>query len=255
MESMSITSTIDKALFKEARKKMTGIQKGLHGIGTLQEKTVHSVLKYYYAPNPIYHEKKIETYVADICVDGEIFEIQTRNFNTMRGKLSSFLVEHDVTIIYPIAFTKWVQWIDMETGELSSKRKSPKKGTVYNIIPELYRIRMFLKNPNLHFILSFLEIEEHKYLNGWSKDKKRGASRADGFPVDIIKEVYLSNIMDYTVFLPEQLPDIFCSKDLSKQAKIPLHYAQKTLLLLHDLELVERIGKKGNLYLYKKAEH
>ena len=191
MHSSEITSTIDKKLFEEARQKMTGLEKGLHGIGTLQEKTIHSVLKYYYAPNPVYHEQKIASYVADICVDGEIFEIQTRNFNTMRGKLNTFLPDYDVTIIYPIAATKWIQWIDMDTGELSPKRKSPKKGTVYQIIPELYRIRMFLNHPNLHFILSFLEVEEHKYLNGWSRDKKHGATRADGFPVDIQKENHL----------------------------------------------------------------
>lgn len=250
MQSQAITSTIDKHLFEEARNKMIGLQKGLHGIGTLQEKTVHSVLKYYYAPNPLYHEKKIASYVADICVDGEIFEIQTRNFHTLRNKLTVFLQEHDVTIIYPIAAIKWIQWIDMDTGELSPKRKSPKKGTIYHIIPELYKIRTFLQNPNLHFILSFLEIEEHKYLNGWSKDKKRGATRADGFPTDIVKEVYLSSIADYTVFLPETLPEIFSSKDFSKTAHISLAYAQKTLLLLHDLHLVKRIGKKGNLYLY-----
>ena len=193
MHSSEITSTIDKKLFEEARQKMTGLEKGLHGIGTLQEKTIHSVLKYYYAPNPVYHEQKIASYVADICVDGEIFEIQTKNFNTMRGKLNTFLPDYDVTIIYPIAATKWIQWIDMDTGELSPKRKSPNQGTVYQIIPELYRIRMFLNHPNLHFILSFLEVEEHKYLNGWSRDKKHGATRADGFPVDIQKEISISS--------------------------------------------------------------
>ena len=253
MHSSEITSTIDKKLFEEARQKMTGLEKGLHGIGTLQEKTIHSVLKYYYAPNPVYHEQKIASYVADICVDGEIFEIQTRNFNTMRGKLNTFLPDYDVTIIYPIAATKWIQWIDMDTGELSPKRKSPKKGTVYQIIPELYRIRMFLNHPNLHFILSFLEVEEHKYLNGWSRDKKHGATRADGFPVDIQKEIYISSIEDYRVFIPQNLPEHFSSKDFSKTARIPLHYAQKTLLLLHDFKLVERIDKKGNLYIYKQA--
>ena len=246
-------TTEDTALFSEACSRMTGQLQGQNGIGTLREKTIHSVLKYYYAPNPVYHEQKIASYVADICVDGEIFEIQTRNFNTMRGKLNTFLPDYDVTIIYPIAATKWIQWIDMDTGELSPKRKSPKKGTVYQIIPELYRIRMFLNHPNLHFILSFLEVEEHKYLNGWSRDKTHGATRADGFPVDIQKEIYISSIEDYRVFIPQNLPEHFSSKDFSKTARIPLHYAQKTLLLLHDLKLVERIDKKGNLYIYKQA--
>ena len=94
MDSSVITSTIDQKLFEEACHKMIGLQKGQNGIGTLQEKTIHSVLKYYYAPNPMYHEIRIDSYVADICVDGEIFEIQTRNFNTMRSKLDTFLANH-----------------------------------------------------------------------------------------------------------------------------------------------------------------
>ena len=69
---------------------MIGALQGQNGIGTLREKTIHSVLKYYYAPDSVYHEIKIGSYVADICVDGEIFEVQTRNFNKMRDKLDFF---------------------------------------------------------------------------------------------------------------------------------------------------------------------
>lgn len=105
MEFMNY-STVDKQLFSEACYKMIGALQGQKGIGTLREKTIHSVLKYYYAPNPIYHEIKIGAYVADICIDGEIFEVQTRNFNTMRNKLDFFLEQHEVTIIYPVAHIK-----------------------------------------------------------------------------------------------------------------------------------------------------
>ena len=94
-------TTIDQTLFSEACYKMIGALQGQNGIGTLREKTIHSVLKYYYAPDSAYHEIKIGSYVADICVDGEIFEVQTRNFNTMRDKLDFFLKEHDVPIKLP----------------------------------------------------------------------------------------------------------------------------------------------------------
>ena len=60
--------TIDQKLFSEACYKMIGALQGQNGIGTLREKTIHSVLKYYYAPDPVYHEIKIGSYVADICV-------------------------------------------------------------------------------------------------------------------------------------------------------------------------------------------
>jgi hypothetical protein len=245
-------TTVDKKLFSDACYKMIGALSGQKGIGTLQEKTIHSVLKYYYAPNSDYHEIKIGGYVADICVDGEIFEVQTRNFNTMRDKLKFFLEEHDVTIIYPVAHTKWLSWLDMETGEIAGRRKSPKTGTIYNIIPELYRIKMFIKNPKLHFIISLIDVEETRYLNGWSKDKKRGSSRMDGIPVDIFDEVRIDEPSDYMVFLPKSLPDKFTSGDLGSAVHIPVNRASTLLNVLLEAGVVERVGKAGNSYVYKR---
>lgn len=247
-----MNDTIDKKLFSEACHKMIGALQGQNGIGTLREKTIHSVLKYYYAPDPAYHEIKIGPYVADICVDGEIFEVQTRNFNTMRNKLSYFLQEHDVTIIYPVAHTKWLSWLDMETGALSSKRKSPKTGTHYQIIPELYKIKMFISNPRLHFIISLIDVEETRYLNGWSRNKKRGSSRMDGIPVDIYDEVRIDTISDYAKFLPDTLKKNFTSKDFGIAAKIPQDMASTLLNVLIETGVVGRIGKEGHSYLYEK---
>ena len=197
---------MDYELFNEACRFVIDNDKLLKGIGTLSEKTVHAVLKYYYAPKEIYHEHKVGPYVADILVDGEIFEIQTRNFNTMRKKLEHFLPEHDVTIVYPVAHIKWLQWINEETGEISNKRKSPKIGTIYSIIPELYKIKSFLPHPNLHFIITLIDVEESRLLNGWSKDKKRGSTRDDGIPVAICDEISISSLSDYNVLLPDSLP-------------------------------------------------
>lgn len=244
-------TTIDQNLFSEACYKMVGALQGQNGIGTLREKTIHSVLKYYYAPDSSYHEIKIGPYVADICVDGEIFEVQTRNFNKMREKLNYFLQEHDVTIIYPVAHTKWLSWLDMETGELSPKRKSPKTGTFYQIIPELYKIKMFISNPKLHFIISLIDVEETRYLNGWSRDKKRGSSRMDGIPVGIFDEIRIDNFSDYLLFLPDTLPERFTSKDLGKAAKIPQGSASTLLNVLLETKIIDRVGKTGNSYLYQ----
>ena len=61
------------------------------GIGTLSEKTVHAVMKNYYAPDTDMHEIPIENFVADIFTGQEIIEIQTRAFNKMRLKLDAFL--------------------------------------------------------------------------------------------------------------------------------------------------------------------
>ena len=71
-------SYIDEVLFEEAKNRMYGKVQGEKGIGTLAEKSVHSVLKYYFAPDETFHEQKIGRFVADIRIDGEIYEIQTK---------------------------------------------------------------------------------------------------------------------------------------------------------------------------------
>ena len=161
--------------------------------------------------------------------------------------------EYDVTIIYPVAHTKWLSWLDMETGELSPKRKSPKTGTLYQIVPELYRIKMFINNPKLHFIISLIDVEETRYLNGWSKNKKKGSSRMDGIPVGIFDEIRIDTLSDYNKFLPDILPESFTSGDLRKAAKISQKTASTLLNILSEIQIVERIGKKGRSYLYQKS--
>ena len=88
--------------FEQAKERVIGIARERQGIGTLSEKTVHAVLKRYYAPDEDMHEIPIENYVADIYTGTEIIEIQTRQFNRMREKLDAFLRLYPVTIVYPI---------------------------------------------------------------------------------------------------------------------------------------------------------
>lgn len=242
---------VDTDLFLEACEFVKQNRSSAGGIGTLGEKSIHAILKYYYAPNDIYHEQKVENYVADIMIDGEIIEIQTRNFNTMRDKLSCFLSEHEVTIVYPIPYIKWLSWIDETTGEISDKRKSPKKGSIYSIMPELYRIKMFLLNSNLHFTMCLIDVEETRFLNGWSKDRKKGSVRNDGFPVNIYDEVNFDLTSGYQQFIPDNLPRQFTSKDFKIYAKINQSLSNVTLNILNYVGVIERVGKTGNLFVYE----
>lgn len=244
----------DREAFEQAKKKIIGIDRQRLGIGTLSEKTIHAILKNYYEPDEDKQEIPVDNYVADICTDGEIIEIQTRQFNRMRDKLSVFLSQYPVTIVYPIPREKWIIWIDEESGELSKKRKSPAKGNPYLVFPELYKIKMFLKNPNLRIKLVLMDMEEYKLLNGWSKDRKKGSSRYDRIPTELVEEVEINCPEDYMQFVPFELKDSFTSKEFARAAHIPVRLAQTVLNILHYVDTVERIGKKGNMYLYKAAD-
>lgn len=236
---------------QKARKKILGIDRQRIGIGTLSEKTLHAILKNAYEPDEDKQEIPIGRFYADIYSGGEIIEIQTAQFNRMREKLEAFLPEYPVTIVYPIAKEKWLFWIDEETGEIKEKRKSPKKGNPYTGFPELYKIKMFLKNPNLRIRFLLLDMEEYKVLNGWGPQHKNNASKYDRIPLTVREEYIMDCKEDYMQFVPYDIADTFTSSTFSKAAHIPRPLAQTVLNILDYMEVVERIGKEGNSYIYQ----
>ena len=240
--------------FEQAKQKIIGIDRQRLGIGTLSEKTVHAILKNYYEPDEDRQEIPIENYVADIYSDGEIIEIQTRQFNKLRDKLQTFLSLYPVTVVYPIPREKWLIWIDEESGELSKRRKSPARGNPYVAFTELYKIKMFLKDPNLRLRFVLIDMEEYRLLNGWSKDKKKGSTRYDRIPTQLVEEVEINCPEDYMQFVPYELEDDFTTKDFAKAAHIPVNLAQTVLNILFFVGTVERVGKQGRAYLYRVIE-
>jgi len=222
-------------------------------IGTLREKTLHATLKHYFEPDETKHEIRMGAFIADIVTDDNIIEIQTRAFDRLRKKLTEFLQIAPVVIVYPIPKTKWLLWIDEQTGEVTKKRKSPRRGHICDAIFELYKIKSFLNHPNFHFCIIFVDTEEYRYLNGWSKDKKKGSTRYDRIPVEIAEEIWFNETADYLQFIPTELQQPFTSKDYKSAAKTNLQTAQTTLNILNHLEVVKRIGKQGNSYIYERV--
>lgn len=244
---------MDKQLFDQVCDEVIGQQQGQNGIGTLGEKTVHSVLKSYLSPDRQNHEIKVGRYVADIYTGSEIIEIQTRNFDKLRKKLTAFLDLAAVTIVYPIPNIKWIRWVNPQTGEISPPRKSPKVGAPYAIFPELYKIKNFLIHPNLSIKIILMNLEEYRLLDGWSEDKKKGCTRCDRIPTELIDELEIKAPSDYQLFVPDTLDHNFTSKDYKKASGLPMYQAQMALNILYYVGVVDRVGKKGNSHLYERS--
>lgn len=244
---------MDRMVFDQAIEKIVHKERERYGIGTLSEKTLHAVVKNYMEPDEDYHEVPLEGYVADIFRDDEVVEIQTAHFNVLRRKLDKFLPLYKVTIVYPIPATKWVIWIDPGTGEEVSRRKSPKRGSQYQAFRELYRIKTYLGHPNLNVLFLFIDVEETKILDGWSSDKKRGATKYDRIPVELVDEMLFERVEDYRMMIPAELSE-FTSKEYAKAARIPVSQAQTALNIFYYLDVVERIGKRGNSFIYEVRE-
>lgn len=244
---------MDHTRFLEAYQKTAYANRERNGIGTLGEKTLHALLKNYFEPDEAKQEIRMGSYYADIFTGEQIIEVQTRQFNRLRDKLAVFLEEYPVTVVYPVLGKKWLYWLDKESGEVSPGRVSPRKGSVYEVCVELYRIKQYLKHPNLRVHVLVLEAEEYKYLDGWGKNKKKGASKYDRIPTRIMDELCIESLQDYRRFLPEGLPAEFGTQEFAKAAHISRKLAQVVLNILYDTGTVERVGKQGNAWIYRAS--
>ena len=141
------------------------------GIGQYKEYSLHAVFKHLMQPDGSFHEQKIAGYVAD-AVDGDrIIEIQTGNFYGMSKKLSVFLREHPVTVVYPLIEHKRIVWVDPESGETAKPKLSPKKGRFTDALPELCWISDIIRDHgNFELWLVLVDVEEYRLTDGWGKN-------------------------------------------------------------------------------------
>lgn len=250
-----ILKVMNKESFERAKLKVLLKQNDPHGFGTLQEKTVHAVMKLYYEPDEDCHEVPVEGFIADIYNKGHIIEIQNGNFGKLRPKLAAFLPLYPVTVVLPIPHFKWLIWMDEESGALSEKHKSPVTGNAYHAFPELYKIKAFLKDPNLSFAFPLIDMDEYRLLNGWSRNKKRGSSRYDRMPLSLFDEIRVERPEDFMQFVPITLQEPFTITDFAKAAGIKRELAAEAVPILMYLDILKREGKRGREYLYRVEEY
>ncbi len=145
--------------------------------------------------------------------------------------------------------------MDTETGECSKPRKSTVKGSVYRAFYELYKIKKYLSNPNLRLRFPYLELEEHRLLDGWSRDKKKGSHRYDRIPKTFLGEVRIESLNDYLQLLPADLPEPFTAAEFGKAVGERKETAAKVAHVLNYLGVIERDENRGRAYTYRRADN
>ncbi len=244
---------MDTVRFENARLVVMAETARQGGIGTLGEKTLHAVVKRYLEPDPVRHEMRIGSFIVDIFTGERVYEIQTRQFRSLKPKLEALLPQYPVTIVYPAQARKWLMWIDPESGEVSSPRLSPRRGQPCDIFRELYQIKPFLTHPNLSVRILQIDLEETRLLNGWSRDRKKGSWRHDRLPKSLENEIAIDTAADYGLLMPEGLPPIFTSADFARCARVSQRLAQTSINVLQSMGCLSACGKQGRLRLYSRS--
>lgn len=269
---MSVTPDIKLRFDRICSEEITECKKSADSIGTYKEKRLHIALKRFACDDRTCYEKRIyaknavqdpdasangrsQSYIADVLVGNDIYEIQTGSLYPLKNKLEFYLskTDHSITVIHPLAAVKWLSWIDTESGDITKRRKSPVSEDVRSIARDLYALSAYIGNPRLSIVLPMIELEEFRNLNGWDSSKKRGSTRYDRFPVKMIDCVTLNTPDDYReYFLPSGLPDSFTAAQYSKNSGIRGIAVYSALSALCALGILEKGERSGRSYLYKR---
>lgn len=220
------------------------------GIGTKNESALHAAIKNWYALPEDEPEAKEGRYIIDIKREGLLIEIQTKNFSAIGKKLRALTKKHKVRLIYPVSTEKWIIKTDPE-GNLISRKKSPKKGSVYDIFNELIRIPDLVDEANLSIEILFIKEEEIRCDDGKGSWRRKGVSILDRKLVDVIEKKIFQGKKDFLDLLPQDLEQPFSNKILAEKLGIPANKARKITYCLKKAGALKEVGKQGNTLLYE----
>jgi len=220
------------------------------GIGTNNEKTLHSDLKKIYEDTNAKVEYKIGNYIIDVIKEDGLYEIQTKNFYAIGKKIKELIeLDNKVVLVHPIAVEKHIITLS-EDGEVISQRKSPKKGTLVDIFDELVSIPYLLNEQGFNLEVLMTVQEEVRKSDGKGSWRRKGVSIVDRKLVAVLERYKFNSAEDFKSFLPKDLPLEFTNKDLSVKLNVPINKARKISYTLKNAGIIKECGKRGRELLY-----
>lgn len=223
-----------------------------HLIGTLGERSLHAALKQYYAQPGDRVEEKVGEYWIDIRRGEELIEIQTGNFSGMKRKLESLLASRQVRVVHPVSVEKWISKTKKDGATVVSRRKSPKRGTLYDVFDELVSFPHLMLNPNFSLEVVLVREEEWRCEDGRGSWRRGGTSIRDHLLLDVAERVHFRSGGDFARLLPEGWSGPSTNRELGLLVKIPPFRAARMTYCLTRMGVLENVGKRGNALLFSR---
>ena len=247
----------DKLRFEVCIKEELSVDRSLgENIGTYKEKRLHRIIKNFFEPDITKHEQSVGDYVADILREDEIIEVQSGSFYPLRDKIKYYLekTDYSVTVVRPLPHIKWCVWLEEESGEVVSKKKSPKKFLPKDVLRDWIYLCEYLENKRLKIIFLLLEEEEYRFLGKYGKNRKLHSKRYERFPISLIDDVCFCGAEDYKSFLPPELPRSFIASQYMELSGLRSYGAYAALKLLCRLGFIQKTDEKsGRSFVYKRT--
>lgn len=223
----------------------------MSGVGTLNEKSLHAQLKVWYSRPGDRFEVPFGRLVVDIVRDDLLIEIQTRNVSAMRTKLPRLLESHRVRVVFPIPASKALVKLD-DRGEIMSRRRSPKSGSILDVFAELVSIPTLLDHPGFALHVLMIEEEEIRQHHPDGNWRRKGWRTVERRLEGVREEVPLRSTGDLLAVLPE-LPAAWTTADVAARAGVSRQIARQIAYTLKHAAVAKAVAKRGNAVVYTLA--
>jgi hypothetical protein len=222
-------------------------------IGTLGERSLHAHLKRLYTQPGDCVEEKVGGYWVDIRRGDHVIEIQTGSFGSMKRKLDKLLHDRSVRIVHPVAVEKWITKIGADGETFLSRRKSPKRGSLYDLFDELVSFPQLVLHPGFSVEVVLVKEEEMRCEDGKGSWRRKGTSIKDHILLEIAGRTVFQGKGDFLQVLPAGWLGPSTNRELSKALKQPYFRIARMTYCLARMELIKPMGKRGNSILYALA--
>lgn len=132
------------------------------------------------------------------------------------------------------------------------RRNASQGAFLYGGYDEAERRMPVFMHPGLHFRFILMDVEEYRLLDGYSSDRKKGSHRYDRIPVELVEDKFLNCPEDFKELVPANLEKTFTTKMFQRATKLSLKKAGAAINVLAYLEVIKKVGKEKNAYLYER---
>ena len=222
-------------------------------IGELNERSLHRALKARYAVAGSATEQAVDGFVADILIGNHIIEIHTGTFWGLKKKLRRLLPRFAVTLVHPIAQDRYIVKIHEGAPAATTRRKSPKHGSVFATFGALVSIPALLEHPNMNLEIVMTVEEEIRVIDPRRNRRRGGWRRVDRRLLEVAETHRIGAMVDLFALLDGQLAETFTSRDLALAMRSPRRLGQQAAFCFREAGVCEVCGKEGNTLVYRRC--
>lgn len=219
------------------------------------ESSLHQQLKQCYADGSGETEVVMGRYRIDAIRGDELIEVQCASLSAIRNKCKDLLTRHALRVVKPVVIRTRIAKAKKQDGPITSRRLSPKRGSVLDIFDELiYFIRVF-PDPNLTIEVPLVHVEQlrvpaKKRRRRWQKDYRVQDVKLEAIESTI--ELREATDLLRLIGLPEDR-DSFNTLDIAKATDRPRWAAQQMAYVLRKTGAIEQIDRQRSGILYRRA--